>query len=256
MTSSDNVRPTEFGSNAYTKPSAALTVLRETIMGPELFDQAFKEYAQRWAFKHPGPADFFRTMEDASAVDLDWFWRGWFFTTDNVDVDLHAVKWFKLRSESVEPEKKNLRIKRGDLESDSESGGDGNDFSNGPQEFSLVNTPEFLQGEFKSRVNDDAIRQKLEGKNIYELTFKNIGGLVTPIVIEWTFKDGSKEVERIPAEIWRTNEVEATKIFIKEKEVVNILLDPNLELADVEMRNNVFPKKTIPSRFDRFKRNN
>jgi hypothetical protein len=256
MTSSDNVRPSEFGSNAYTKPSAALTILRETVMGPELFDQALKEYAQRWAFKHPGPADFFRTMEDASAVDLDWFWRGWFFTTDHVDVDLHDVKWFRLKSAAMEPERKNLRVKRGDLESETGGKGNGNDFNDGPQEFGLINTPEFLQGEFRSRIDDNAIRQKLQGKNIYQLTFRNLGGLVTPLVIEWTFKDGSKEIERIPAEIWRTDENQVSKVFIKEREVVNIVLDPNFELADVEIRNNVFPKKTIPSRFDQFKKNN
>ena len=256
MTSSDNVRPSEFGSNAYRKPSAALTILRETVMGPELFDQALKEYAQRWAFKHPGPADFFRTMEDASAVDLDWFWRGWFFTTDHVDVDLHAVKWFRLKSTTVDPERKNPRVKRGDLESETGSKNNGNDFSDGPKEFTLLNTPQVLQGEFRSRIDDNAIRQKLEGKNIYEITFKNLGGLVTPLIIEWTFTDGSKEIERIPAEIWRTNEYEVSKIFIKEKEVANIVLDPNFELADVEIRNNVFPKKTIPSRFDQFKNNN
>jgi hypothetical protein len=257
MTSSDDVRPGEFGANAYTKPSAALTVLRETVMGPEIFDKAFKEYAQRWAFKHPGPADFFRSMEDASAVDLDWFWRGWFYTNDNVDVDMSEVKWFKLRSESVDPEKKKLKVKRGDLEAETNGGkGDGNDFSNGPEEFTLLNTPEHLQGEFKSRVDDNAIRQKLEGKNIYQIRFKNVGGLVTPLVIEWTFKDGSKEVERIPAEVWRLNENVITKVFIKDKEVVNILLDPNFELADVEMRNNVFPKKTTTSKFDQFKKNN
>ena len=257
MTSSDNVRPGEFGANAYTKPSAALTVLRETVMGPEIFDKAFKEYAQRWAFKHPGPADFFRSMEDASAVDLDWFWRGWFYTTDNVDVDMAEVKWFKLQSETVDPENKKVKVKRGDLESEANRGkGSGNDFSNGPEEFTLLNTPEHLQGEFKSRVDDNAIRQKLEGKNIYQIKFQNTGGLVTPLVIEWTFKDGSKEIERIPAEVWRLNENVITKVFIKDKEVVNILLDPNFELADVEMRNNVFPKKTTPSKFDQFKKNN
>ena len=256
MTSSDNVRPSEFGSNAYTKPSAALTILRETVMGPELFDQALKEYAQRWAFKHPGPADFFRTMEDASAVDLDWFWRGWFFTTDHVDVDLHAVKWFKLKSTIVDPEGKNPKVKRGDLESETANNKNGNDFSDGPTEFTLLNTPQILQGEFRSRIDDNTIRQKLEGKNIYEMTFRNLGGLVTPLVIEWTFTDGSKEIERIPAEIWRTNEYQVSKVFMKEKEVANIVLDPNFELADVEIRNNVFPKKTIPSRFDQFKNNN
>jgi aminopeptidase N len=255
MASSDNIRSSEFGSNAYTKPSAALTVLRETVMGPELFDKAFKEYAERWAFKHPGPADFFRTMEDASAVDLDWFWRGWFYTTDNVDVDMQEVKWFKLGAEKIDPEKRRLKVKGGDLETKGKTGNP-NDFSNGPEEFNLMNTPEYVYGEFKSRVDDNAIRQKLAGKNIYQIKFKNVGGLVTPLVIEWTYKDGSKEIERIPAEIWRINEGEVTKVFIKDKEAVNIILDPNFELADVEMRNNVFPKKTTPSKFDQFRKNN
>lgn len=256
MSSSDNVRPGEFGANAYTKPSAALTVLRETVMGPELFDKAFKEYAQRWAFKHPGPADFFRTMEDASAVDLDWFWRGWFYTTDHVDVDMQEVKWFRLHSEKIDPEKKKLKVKPGDLEARTTTHASANDFSNGPEEFNLVNTPESVYGEFKSRLDDNSIKLKLEGKNIYQIKFRNVGGLVTPLVIEWTYKDGSKEIERIPAEIWRINESQITKVFIKDKEVVNITLDPNFELSDVEMRNNVFPKKAMTSRFDQFKKNN
>ncbi|MEO7992495.1 MAG: M1 family metallopeptidase, partial [Chryseolinea sp.] len=205
MSMSDNIRGSEFGNNGYSKPSAALTLLRETVMGKELFDKAFKEYAQRWAFKQPKPADFFRTMEDASAVDLDWFWRGWFYTTDNVDVEVEDVKWFALRSEKLDPEKKNVKVKSGDL-SASTDGKANSDFSNGPQEFTVTNTPEQFYGEFKSRIDDNAVRQKLAGKNIYQVKFKNVGGLVTPLVIEWTFKDGSKEIERIPAEIWRINE--------------------------------------------------
>jgi hypothetical protein len=255
MTSSDDIRPGEFGPNGYTKPSAALTVLRETVMGPELFDKAFKEYATRWAFKHPKPADFFRTMEDASAVDLDWFWRGWFYGTDNVDVELSDVKWFKLRSEEINPESKNVKAQKGDLAAGKKDG-NATDFSSGPEPFTLVNTPDQLYGEFKSRVDDNGVRQKLAGKNIYQLKFKNVGGLVTPLVIEWTFKDGSKEIERIPAEVWRVNETEITKVFVKEKEATNILLDPNFELADVEMNNNAFPKKAGPSKFDQFKKNN
>jgi hypothetical protein len=252
MSMSDNIRRTEFGPNAYTKPSAALTILRETVMGPELFDQAFKEYAQRWAFKHPKPADFFRTMEDASAVDLDWFWKGWFYTNDNVDVDLADVKWFQLRTAKIDPEKKDVKIQQGDLASAKGA----TDFSNGPQQFTLSNTPESLNGEFRSREDDNAIRAKLDGKNIYQLTLRNVGGLITPVVIEWTYKDGSKEIERIPAEVWRENENQVVKIFIKDKEVVNILLDPNFELADVEMSNNVFPKRTSGSRFDQFRKVN
>ncbi len=253
MSNSDNIRRSEFGPNAYTKPSAALTLLRETVMGPELFDRAFKEYSERWAFKHPKPADFFRSMEDASAVDLDWFWRGWFYTTDNVDVDLAEVKWFKLNPGATNPEGKGIKGTQGDLAS---AGTSANDFSGGPRQFTLTNTPDALNGEFLSREDDNAIRGKLEGKNIYQIKFKNEGGLVTPLVIEWTYKDGSKEIERIPAEVWRTNENEITKLFIKDKEVVNIVLDPNFELADVDIGNNVFPKKTSTSKFDQFRKPN
>ena len=255
MSMSDNIRREEFGPNAYHKPSAALTILRETVMGPELFDAAFKEYAQRWAFKHPRPADFFRTMEDASAVDLDWFWRGWFYTTDHVDVEVSNVKWFRLNNEVSDPESKTVRAAPGDLAQGDDQGGGGEDFSRGPQDFTLTNTPPQLYGEFRSRVDDNAIRQKLEGKNIYEITFTNKGGLVTPLVIQWTYKDGSREVEHIPAEVWRLNEQQVTKVFIKDKEVTNIILDPNFELADVDVTNNSFPKNP-ETRFDRFKKRN
>ncbi len=253
MASSDN-QGRSFGANGYTKPSAALTLLRETVMGPELFDKAFKEYAQRWAFKHPNPGDFFRTMEDASAVDLDWFWRGWFYTTDNVDVTVDEVKWFKLKSIQVDPENKTVKVAQGDLNT-KDSKDKAGDFSNGPHEFTLTNTPDNFYGEFKSRVDDNAIRQKLEGKNLYEVTLKNSGGLLTPVIIEWTFKDGSKEIERIPAEVWRLNEKEVKKIFVKEKEVVGMVIDPNLETADINTNDNVFPKKATESKFDQLKKN-
>ena len=253
MSMSDNIREEEFGPNAYYKPAAALTILRETVMGPELFDAAFKEYAQRWAFKHPKPADFFRTMEDASAVDLDWFWRGWFYSNDHVDVEVSDVKWFRLRNEVSDPESKGVKVTRGDLARGESKGGSASDFSRGPKEFSLGDTPDRLYGEFKSRVDDNAIRQKLDGKNIYEITFVNKGGLVTPLIIQWTYKDGSKEVETIPAEVWRRNEQQFTKVFIKDKEVTHIMLDPNFQLADVDVSNNAFPRKT-ESKFDQFKR--
>jgi hypothetical protein len=253
MTSSDNIRSEEFGNNGYSKPSAALTLLRETVMGKELFDKAFKEYAQRWAFKHPNPADFFRTMEDASAVDLDWFWRGWFYTTDHVDIELSDVKWFRLKSDKSDPERKGVKTQQGDLANANTQ--QSTDFSNGPTEFTLVNTPEQFYGEFQNRVDDNQVRQKLEGKNVYQLKFRNIGGLVSPIVIEWTYKDGSKELETIPAEIWRINEKEISKVFVKTKEVVNIVVDPNSQLADIAMGNNVFPKRPAESKFDQFKKN-
>jgi hypothetical protein len=255
MNTSDNERLNAFGSNYYRKPTVALTILRETIIGPELFDKAFKEYANRWMYKHPRPADFFRSLEDASAVDLDWFWRGWFFGTDNVDVEVDEVKWFKLRANAADPENKTVKPAQGDL-TKAKTSTKAADFTNGPEMFTLINTPDQLYGEFTSRVDDNAVRQKLAGRNVYQVKFKNNGGLVTPLVIEWSYKDGSKEIERIPAEVWRVNENEITKVFIKDKEVVNMLVDPNLELADVDMNNNAFPKKPVESKFEQMKKNN
>ncbi|MFT7148729.1 MAG: hypothetical protein ACI82Q_000582 [Nonlabens sp.] len=241
----------QLGPEAYSKPSAALVVLREQVMGPELFDQAFKEYSRRWAFKHPKPADFFRSMEDASAVDLDWFWKGWFYSTDNVDIEVADVKWFKVAGEQknlearVNAQSGNLGEKAGE--------NDGSPFYGQPQEFKLTDSN--VGGEYRSEVDNDAIRERFAGKNVYQITFKNKGGLITPLVIEWTYKDGSKEIERIPAEIWRRNESEVTKLFVKDKEVDSVLFDPFKELADVDMENNVFPNKNKrDSRFDKFKK--
>ena len=253
MWDSDNIPGRDFGPNAYGKPAAALTLLRETVMGPELFDKAFKEYAQRWAFKHPKPADFFRTMEDASAVDLDWFWRGWFYTVDNVDVDLAAVKWFKIKSEKKGLENKEVKTSAGDLAAANQA--NATDFSQGPQEITMINTPDNFYGEFKNKVNDAGIRLQTEGKNLYELTLKNKGGLVTPLIIEWTYADGTKELEKIPAEIWRTNETEIKKVFMKEKQVTNVVIDPNQDTGDVDNANNTFPRKPVESKFDQLKRN-
>lgn len=253
MWHSDNIPGRDFGPNAYGKPSAALTLLRETIMGPELFDKAFKEYAQRWAFKHPKPADFFRTMEDASAVDLDWFWRGWFYTVDNVDVELDEVKWFKVRSEQKDLENKNIKAKQGDLAAKSKD--KLTDFSGGAQEFTMINTDDRMYGEFKNKINDGDVRKRLADKNLYEITLKNKGGLVTPVIIEWTFKDGTKEIEKIPAEIWRVNENEVKKVFMKDKEVTNVVIDPDGATGDVNLSDNVFPKKPAESKFDQLKKN-
>jgi len=254
MTTSDNDLLSQFGNNYYNKPTVALTILRETIMGPELFDAAFKEYANRWKYKHPNPADLFRTLEDVSAVDLDWFWRGWFFTTDKVDVELDQVKWFKVKAEVADPEKKLSKAQQGDL---AKSGTQANnDFSNGPQEITMTPTDGQSYGEFLSRINETDVRKKLDGKNLYEVKLRNKGGLVAPVIIEWTYKDGSKEIERIPAEIWRLNEREVTKVFVKDKEVANIVIDPNKETADVNTNNNIFPKKEAISQFEEFKKKN
>jgi len=238
----------QLGPEAYSKPSAALVVLREQVMGPELFDQAFKEYADRWAFKHPKPADFFRTMEDASAVDLDWFWRGWFYSTDNVDVEVANVKWMRIKGEDQSLES-NVQAQEGSLGGDADS----NPFYGQPQEISLTDAQ--MRGEYRGTVPNEAIKERLAGKNVYQVTFKNNGGLATPIVIEWTYKDGSKEIEKLPAEIWRYNESQVNHIFVKDKEVANVVFDPYKQLADVNVENNVFPAtKKSDSRFDKFKK--
>lgn len=251
MVNSESVVRANFGNEQYAKCATALNILRETVMGPELFDKAFKEYCERWAFKHPKPGDLFRTLEDASAVDLDWFWRGWFYTTDNNNQSIEKVKWFKTNAESKTIENKNITAKEGDLNSASQGT---LDFSAGPQPLTVTNTPEGSYGDFRNRVDDKAILAKLDGKNIYEVTFTNKGGLVMPVIIEWTYKDGSREIEKIPAEIWRLNEQVAVKTFVKDKEVVSIVLDPKKETADVSLEDNVFPRKGEPSQFDKFKK--
>jgi hypothetical protein len=246
----------QFGAEQYQKAATGFFMLRETIMGRELFDKSFKEYANRWAFKHPMPADFFRTMEDASAVDLDWFWKGWFYTTDNVDQSIDQVKWYKLRKENSDPEKKEVTASKGDL---SAKAGEKkfDNFNNGPEPFTVVPTDPRFRGEFLSSVDDKSIINNLTDKNVYEVTLSNKGGLVMPVIIEWTYKDGTKETTKIPAEVWRINESKFTKVFVKEKEVASILLDPKNELTDVNTQDNVFPKPAEPAtKFDEFKKKN
>ena len=251
MTNSEQI--IKLGPEQYGKAATALFILRETVMGRELFDKSFKEYAQRWAFKHPKPSDFFRTMEDASAVDLDWFWRGWFYTTDNVDQSIDAVKWYRMRTDEKGMEK-NITAQKGDLTSGKSNNKNFADFSAGPQPFSVIGTDERLYGEFRSRLDDKAVMSKLQNKNIYEVKLSNKGGLIMPVVIEWTYKDGTKEVETIPAEIWRLNETTVTKVFVKEKEVTAVVLDPQKLSTDISLEDNVFPRTNEPSKFDQFKK--
>ena len=253
MTNSEQISSREFGANAYAKPAAALSVLRETIMGPELFDYAFKEYSRRWAFKHPDPADFFRTMEDASAIDLDWFWRGWFYSTDNVDVSVEKVKWFKMKNVD-EPFENRANVEEKEITGNKKIASDQPQYSIPfkPTEFNFSETNRNQYREFRNSVNDEVIKLANSDRNFYELTFKNTGGLVTPLIIEWTYEDNTKEIERIPAEIWRFNEKEVTKVFIKDKVVKNIKLDPFKETADVNLEDNNFPRVQIKSDFDRF----
>lgn len=253
MVSSDNELMSQFGANFYQKPTVGLQMLRNSIIGEELFDEAFKEYANRWKYKHPNPADLFRTLEDATATNLDWFYRGWFFTTDNVDMELSNVKWFKVFEENsnIEDKKSTLKVKIEANQTNTEA--KAKDFSNGPEVITMTTTPDEAYGQFLSRLDDAEVRKQLSGKNLYEVTIKNLGGLVMPVTIEWIYTDGTREIDTLPAEIWRRNEYEITKTFIKDKEVAKVNLDPNFEFADVNTENNSFPKEEGVSEFDKFK---
>jgi len=267
MTNSESIL--QFGNNAYGKPATALNILRETIMGRELFDYSFKTYSERWAFKHPTPADFFRTMEDASAVDLDWFWRGWFYTNDHVDISLDKVNWFKINTGN--PEIENTISKNQEENKNTYVGISRNkssipktvtEFDDQSIDFYTTYDPfktNILDKEDYSKYmkNLDADEKEIlkSAKNYYELHFSNIGGLVMPIILEFTFVDRTTEVIRIPAEIWKKNSKEVKKIFILDKEVTNVRLDPFLETADVDLNNNSWPARNEPTRFQIFKEN-
>tara|TARA_R110002012_G_scaffold322100_1_gene555530 strand:+ start:11538 stop:13766 length:2229 start_codon:yes stop_codon:yes gene_type:complete len=251
MTTSDSELLTQFGANFYQKPTVGLQMLRNSIIGKELFDQAFKEYANRWKYKHPNPGDLFRTLEDATATDLDWFIRGWFFTTETVDMELTNVKWYKIYDKDVNIEDKNKKTTF-KIEGESTTT-KATDFSGGPEMITMTETPDQNYGGFLSRLDEPEVRKQVANKNIYELTIKNLGGLVMPVTIEWQYTDGTNEIETLPADIWRRNEYETTQTFLKTKEVKAINLDPNFEFADTNMTNNVFPKQETDSQFDTFK---
>ncbi len=268
MTNSDNI--VQFGNNAYGKPATGLNILRETIMGRELFDHAFKEYCERWAFKHPTPADLFRTMEDASGVDLDWFWKGWFYSIEATDISLDSVKWYKVDLEN-NPEKESrsypvkakkpfddiakIRNKEMGMEFQVEKDTNLVDFYTHykpweTEDSVITYTTELYAEQFSNKEK----QKKFGNANYYELHFSNKGGLVMPVIIEWTFKDGTKEMETIPVEIWRKNENNFTKVFVKNKEVDAIIIDPYKQTADVDESNNNWPVKQLPSRFQVFKK--
>ena len=268
MTNSESIY--QFGNNAYGKPATALNILRETIMGRELFDYAFKEYSNRWRFKHPTPADFFRTMEDASGVDLDWFWRGWFYTNDHVDMGLAKVRWFQPSSKDPEVEKEfqkaqadasqknitEIRNVEANPKTMVETYPELNDFYNkyDPYEVSEVDRKDYEKQ--LSRLTDEEKAVLKRGYNYYEITFTNTGGLVMPLILEFQYTDGSRKVERIPAEIWKTNHEKVTKVFPSEKEVKSIRLDPFLETADTDLNNNFWPPQPQPTRFELYKQRN
>jgi len=267
MTNSENiVMP---GPNAYGKPAAGLSMLRETIMGRELFDYAFKEYARRWMFKNPTPADFFRTMEDASGVDLDWFWRGWFYGIEPVDISLDSVKWYKVDLENnpepveqrfpqtfTKPERTltQERNREEGIEFAVEQDEELRDFYDTYKPWETEDSVQtFERTLYAETFTEKEKKERFGDKNYYELAFSNKGGLVMPVIIEWTFEDGTTEIERIPAEIWRKNENEFTKVFVKTKEVTAIRIDPYKETADIDESNNNWPVRELPNRFQVFK---
>ncbi|PWU01544.1 MAG: aminopeptidase [Bacteroidetes bacterium] len=246
------------GSNAYAKAATGLNILRETIMGRELFDYAFKEYARRWAFKHPTPADLFRTMEDASAVDLDWYWRGWWFGTEPVDISLDSVKWFKLDDQANtksfdQSEFEAINQIRNREDKSITFATDADTTLRDYYYYNRGADQKLAQSRVPALPADSANKSKWVNKNFYELTFSNKGGMVMPIIIEWTFKDGTKEIDRVPVRVWQANEKIVSKVFIKDKEVTAIRLDPNRETADIDESNGMWPVKELPSKFQLFK---
>jgi hypothetical protein len=233
MSQGDYVK--QFGPNAYTKPAAGLYMLRQTIMGPELFDYAFRTYAQRWMFKHPTPEDFFRTMEDASAMDLDWFWRGWFYTTDVTDIGIKEVKPLYLTDKPSERVQK-LKIQYKDY-------------------FDSLGELVFIT-DIKEDANPKAMTKYVDGKEvpsfIYSVEFDKPGGLVMPIIVELTYADGTKEKQTFPAQIWMKDDNSVKRVFSSSQEIISITVDPDLETADVDTSNNSWPKKET-DKFDQFK---
>jgi hypothetical protein len=275
MTNSENI--IQFGPNAYAKPATGLNILRETIMGRDLFDYSFKEYSRRWAFKHPTPADLFRTIEDASAEDLDWFWRGWFYSIDPVDIAIDTVKHAIFDATAAAPAARTMGGPRGLAKPEVNSFEDiskirnRNDksivfltdvdtslrdfywrYDRGLEPYdSVTKQPAFSMP--APDVLTDAEKAKYANANLYEVSFLNKGGLVMPIILEFTFEDGTKETQRLPAQIWRKNENKVTKVFLTSKKAVSIQLDPMRETADIDESNNKWPNVAAPSKFSLFK---
>ena len=271
MTNSESLL--QFGNNAYGKPATALVVLRETILGRELFDQAFREYSVRWKFKRPTPYDFFRTMEEASGVDLDWFWRGWFYSTDHVDIALNNIHLASL--DTLDPQI-NLAKDRVDFENEplilhdqrNEAAKIETRVTERPELLDIYNeydefTPsdremgdskEILEDlydknnsdpEWKKKALVEAI-EKDEGYYIFE--FSNKGGLVMPIPLEITYEDGTKELVRIPVEVWRKNSKKTKWLKRSKLKITQAVIDPYWEIGDTQIENNYYPTRLIPAR--------
>ena len=264
MTNSESIL--QFGNNAYGKPATALNILRETVMGRELFDYAFKEYSRRWAFKHPTPADLFRTMEDASGVDLDWFWRGWFYTTDHVDIAIKDVQWYQMSTKDPDLEKPFEAEK--DRQANDHVGRARNevirtmvdevpatrDFYNSYNSFEVSAADREAYDRYRAGLSKEEAALLDAGYHFYGVTFENQGGLLMPLVLRFTLEDGTEEVKRIPAEVWLKNEDEFTKWFNFTQPVVQITLDPFLEMADTDRSDNYWPAMQEPSKFDVYSR--
>lgn len=267
MTNSESIF--QFGNNAYGKPATALNILRETILGRELFDFAFKTYAERWAYKHPTPADFFRTMEDASGVDLDWFWRGWFFTTDPVDISIDEVTLYTINSKNPDKE-----LAYQEARANEEPIFLGDEINNKTITSPVISQKPELQDFYNqydryeaTDYDRDQFKKYIEGLsdeekeilgydwNYYQVKFTNEGGLPMPIILDFIYTDNSSERVYIPAEIWKMDDKQVSKVFFTKKEVKEIQLDPQLQTADIDRSDNYWPPRTSQSRFELFKYN-
>jgi hypothetical protein len=244
----------DFGNNAYAKPATGLNILRETIMGRELFDYAFKIYANRWKFKHPTPEDFFRTMEDASAVDLDWFFRGWFYTTDFVDIGIKEVKQYFV-TETPPTALKDIKISKRRFGTEngpylylvSDKNSELSTDKNQPFQLDSVK----LLSDYVAQNFTEAEKATMKTpKYFYEVEFNKPGGMLMPIIVEFTYEDNTKENFKFPAQIWRKNNETAKRVFATEKAIKTIQIDPKLETADIDVTNNTWPKVEAKSKFD------
>ena len=247
----------QFGNNAYGKPATALNILRETVMGRDLFDYSFREYSRRWMFKHPTPEDFFRTMEDASAFDLDWFWRGWFYTTDFVDIGIKDVKKYYVSSKPSTATVERMKARGASLSDYPplvfmiEEGS--SDYKAALEQGSLLDNSSTLKEYLMDNFTPEARADMKKPSFFYTITFEKPGGLVMPIIVKYTYSDGTSKTETYPAQIWRFNDLEVRKAIASEKEIINITIDPNKETADVDSSNNMWPKEIKATDFDRFK---
>ncbi len=263
MTNSDSI--IQFGPNAYSKPATALNILRETILGRELFDFAFKEYSRRWKFKRPMPADFFRTMEDASARDLDWFWRGWFYTTDHCDIALDRVEAFVLDQRTPDEtaaeakEKKEARLpslsqqRNRELPKRADEFPELKDFYNEYDPAAVTDEQRKSYEKSLGELSEKDREMLASTDRFYRISFKNVGGLIMPIILLITYEDGSTQEIRLPAEIWRVDSNACDTLVISEQPIAKIELDPYRETADINRDNNYFPTVFEPTRFQLFK---